>query len=102
MAMTKNTAARAAVFFQVDFDPDLGENVFLQVPELYRNRLILSFAVNDLSAANLAELKAWMNQKWREIPADGQKAFFNTLIAFLRRQTVVLGESGYHISDKVK
>ena len=101
MSMTKSSAARAAVFFQVDFDPELNENILLQVPELYRNRLILTFAVNDLTQGNLAELKSWMKLKWDEIPTIGQTAFFNTLIGFLRRQTVILGESGYHISDKV-
>ena len=97
--MTKATAARAANFFQIDFDPETNSN--LDVPELYRNRLLITFAVNSITGSNLADLKSWMATKWSEIPSDGKLAFTNNLIAFLRHQTVILGESGYHIAEKV-
>ena len=99
MPMTKATAARAANFFQIDFDPETKSN--MDVPEMYRNRLLITFAVNSISGNNLDELKTWMATKWSEIPLDGKSAFINNLIAFLRHQTVILGESGYHIAEKV-
>ena len=101
MAMSKSTAARAETFFQTDIDPGFNEKAFKKLPEIYRNRIILTFAVDALPGDTLAKLKSWMETKWKEIPSDGQKAFINTTIAFLRRETVILGETGHYVSVKV-
>ena len=99
--MSKATAARAETFFQIDIDPGFTEKALKKLPELYRNRIILTFAVDSLPGDTLVKLKSWMETKWKEIPSDGQKAFINTTIAFLRRETVILGETGHYLSVKV-
>ena len=100
MPLTKSSVARSQTFFQVDFDPCV-KSISKQVPEVYRNRLLLLFTVDALPESNLSDLKDWIQSKWDEIPEIGQKAFFNTLIAFMRTQTVILGENGFHIANKV-
>ena len=101
MPLTKFSVTRSATFFQIDFDPNFSQSMLNDVPKLYRNRLILAFTVDFLPKANLKQFENWMKAKWNEIPLDGQRAFFNNLCAFLRTETVILGESGLHIANKV-
>ena len=102
MPLTKNSVTRSATFFQIDFDPKYPDRVRPDIPELYRNRLLLAFTIDYLPKENLAQFTDWMNEKWNEIPSAGQHAFFNNLCAFLRTETVILGESGLHIANKVR
>ena len=99
--MSKATAARAENFFQIDIDPGFNQKVLKSLPAIYRNRIVLTFTVDSLPEETLIKLKLWIEKKWKEIPSDGQKAFINTLVGFLRRQTVILGESGHYVGNKV-
>ena len=101
MTLSKLSVHRSTPFFQIDFDPEFGVPILSDLPETFKNRLIITFTVDTLPENNLKDLKNWMTSKWAGIPHDGQLAFVNTLIAFFRRQTVILGESGYHIAEKV-
>ena len=101
MTLTKASAARSATFFQIDIDPGLTPTARKTVPKIFQNRLVLTFTVDIQDERKLEDLRAWMLQKWKEIPSVGHTAFLNTICSFLRRQTVILGETGYHISSKV-
>ena len=101
MTLTKASCARSSTFFQIDFDPDFNPIAKEKVDAKYRNRLILIFTVDTLPERDLTLLQNWMQSKWHEIPLDGQEAFFNLIVSFLQRQTVILGESGLFLANKV-
>ena len=101
MPLTKYSVTRSATFFQIDFDPKFSKKARADIPVMYQNRLLLAFTVDFLPKENLARFRAWMKEKWNEIPQDGQQAFFSNLCGFLRTETVILGESGLDIANKV-
>ena len=76
MPLTKYSVTRAATFFQIDFDPKFSSKALVNIPKTYQNRILLAFTVDRLPKENLAQFRAWMKEKWNEIPQDGQQAFF--------------------------
>ena len=101
MTLTKASAARSSPFFQIDIDPELSIKAKKHTPKLFQNRIVLTFTVDCIKDKNLQDLQTWMTSKWNEIPKDGKIAFINTTCGFLTKQTVILGESGFHVSKKV-
>ena len=90
-------STRNTIFFHEDLQLD--NTAHLSAP--FNNRMILLFSVTPMPTGRNQSFESWMKEKWSFIPASGKEAFISRVLSFLQTQTVVQGESGHFIGEKV-